>query len=130
MEVFSGGRYPYLKEKVPLRGAFDAVKRKTHRHLKEKKCLCADQLNDLSLIGLYIYEINYFSAIFIVATYDFVIKKIHPTGFEPVTNRLEGDCSIQLSYGCVFKEPCEFESSSLSYIYNITIIVSWCNKKQ
>ena len=27
------------------------------------------------------------------------IKKIRPEGLEPPTNRSEGDCSIQLSYG-------------------------------
>ena len=31
-----------------------------------------------------------------------IIKRVHPIGFEPMTNRLEGDCSIQLSYGCLF----------------------------
>ena len=34
--------------------------------------------------------------------YQSIIKRVHPIGFEPMTNRLEGDCSIQLSYGCLF----------------------------
>jgi hypothetical protein len=25
----------------------------------------------------------------------------HPRGFEPLTDRLESGCSIQLSYGCI-----------------------------
>ncbi len=28
-------------------------------------------------------------------------KMAHPAGFEPATYRLEGECSIQLSYGCM-----------------------------
>ena len=27
-------------------------------------------------------------------------KVVHPSGFEPETARLEGECSIQLSYEC------------------------------
>ena len=28
-----------------------------------------------------------------------MLKMAHPVGFEPTTDRLEGGCSIQLSYG-------------------------------
>ena len=28
------------------------------------------------------------------------LKAVHPVGVEPTTIRLEGGCSIQLSYGC------------------------------
>ncbi len=30
---------------------------------------------------------------------------VQPAGFEPATNRLEGDCSIPLSYGCKVLHP-------------------------
>jgi len=30
------------------------------------------------------------------------IRKVHSAGFEPATNRLEGGCSIQLSYECIY----------------------------
>ena len=30
----------------------------------------------------------------------------HPVGLEPTTHSLEGCCSIQLSYGCIYPFPC------------------------
>ena len=32
-----------------------------------------------------------------------IVKVVHPSGFEPETARLEGGCSIQLSYECTNK---------------------------
>ncbi len=32
-----------------------------------------------------------------------IVKVVHPSGFEPETARLEGGCSIQLSYECIYK---------------------------
>ena len=31
--------------------------------------------------------------------YDGFLEVVRPAGFEPATTRLEGECSIQLSYG-------------------------------
>ena len=35
----------------------------------------------------------------------FKLQVVCPAGFEPTTSRLEGDCSIQLSYGHKTKQP-------------------------
>lgn len=38
----------------------------------------------------------------------------HPAGLEPATIRLEGGCSIQLSYGRFYLQPIRAQTSSFS----------------
>ena len=58
-------------------------------------CLCSELARKL------VPQVPWFPVTKMVTEGDSLkLKTVHPVGVEPTTIRLEGGCSIQLSYGC------------------------------